>query len=365
MVMTTYPDGSQKKKKEEVPFTLSAKNEAKKLSSAATHDHGTKVLRTDAETDAEADLTDSGVSGIIRLNISEDNVGPELKEEIIGDSGALQEVNDDTFVYWLKIYGRVVGDATLIIPLHDPLNPIMSIGEIMILPNPVINIETGWEKVGQATFYNEPKLTNCPEPIIFEPLTEDTISKVMPNPTHTMTARSSAVKMKNKQSSTSTEKKIIRARHTEGQAAAPSQVAAPTEAANRKKMPSKRKQITGPNPAILTKALFDTPDVRKVITRKTRIECAKKEKATVKPKPKTKKEDGENTVSSDEKEEEINIELQPWDKELNLDLLDYEPLNVSRGSSILDDTDTDLKVNVISTGPKMAKHISLNTMKSK
>ena len=71
LVTTTYPDGTQKKAKEAVSEDyFIGKIEAKKLSSAATQDQGTEVLRTDNEVDQEADLTDGGVSGIVRLNIS-------------------------------------------------------------------------------------------------------------------------------------------------------------------------------------------------------------------------------------------------------------------------------------------------------
>ena len=333
LVSTTYPDGTQKKVKEAVSEDcFIGKIEAKKPSGAAIQDQGTEVLRTDNEVDQEADLTDGGVSGIIRLNISSEVAKePELKEEIVHKD---EEVNDK-FLYLIYIGGIVVGDTTLTIPLTEPLYPIMSVGEIMIIPNPVDQIEEGWEQIGQATFYSEPNLTNYHEPISFEPIIGNTISKVILDPTHTLTARPSSVEKNRRKLSTSAEEKKSPIKPTP----ISSKKAATAESSKAPTKPSTRKKITGPAMATPSNSLFDPPDVRRRITRSTKTSTSATSAVTTAGPSQNVAED------RDKKDEDLDIELHPRDEELNMELLDYEPTNVSRGSSLLDDTDTDVKVN--------------------
>ena len=58
----------------------------------------------------------------------------------------------------------------------------------------------------------------------------------------------------------------------------------------------------------------------------------------------------------------LDEHVHPRDDELDMELLDYEPLNVSRGSSILDDTDSELKVINNQRGPCKVNTISLNAL---
>ena len=123
MVSTTYPDGTQKKGKEDVPEEyFVGKAEAKKLSSAATQ-QSTEVLRTEPETDNEADNTDGGMSGIACLDTTGDTAGSEPKEETIKEDDSSNEVKIEEHMYWIQIDGIVVGKCNIINIFKRPSKP--------------------------------------------------------------------------------------------------------------------------------------------------------------------------------------------------------------------------------------------------
>ena len=206
-------------------------------------------------------------------------------------------------------------------------------------PTPDELTEEGWEDIGYATVY--PGLIGLTglwahnsKEISFELITEPTISKVCSDPTHRMSARSTILE----RSKTHSETRINAGDETKEKKVQDGPVSAghgkPMEAVTKAK--TKRKKITGP--VIQSESLFNPPDLRKKITRTAGV--SSKEASQMTPRLRL------ITMDASSSDNEEAIELHHREDKLNMELLDYEPGNLSRGSSILDDTDGDLKVKL-------------------
>ena len=197
--------------------------------------------------------------------------------------------------------------------------------------------DEGWEDIGFATIY--PGLIGLTglwahnmREISFKLITESTISKVCSHPTHRMSARSNI--LAHSRTNTETMKLEDNTKDQKVQdCPVPAGHGKPMEAVTKAK--TKRKKITAPE----SETLFNPPDLRKKITRAAGL--SSNEASHIPPRPRINTLDSIISLESEEL-----MELHPRDDELNMELLDYEPSNISRGSSILDDTDGDVKVKV-------------------
>ena len=110
--------------------------------------------------------------------------------------------------------------------------------------------------------------------ISFEPIMKDTISKVITDPTHTVAARTLAVKKNVERLAAVDKKKVpspVKVPEKEKKVPTPEKdVEKEKKVPNPLKKPTKRKQITGPALAFPSENLFDPPDLRRKIIRKPR-----------------------------------------------------------------------------------------------